>query len=82
MLGASDLVGRDEFLRLLYGAQVSLEVASWRRSSDSSSESRMGVLAGFYGGLTDTLVSRMTEIVMAFPLLLFVIALATTVGDG
>ncbi len=37
----------------------------------------MGTLAGFYGGLIDTVVSRMTEIVMAFPLLLFAIALAS-----
>ena len=36
----------------------------------------LGTLAGFYGGLMDTVVSRMTEIVMAFPLLLFAIGIA------
>ena len=36
----------------------------------------LGTLAGFYGGLIDTVVSRMTEIVMAFPLLLFAIGIA------
>ena len=36
----------------------------------------MGSIAGFYGGWTDTVISRITEIVMAFPVLLFVIALA------
>jgi len=41
----------------------------------------LGTLAGFYGGVLDTVVSRMTEIVMAFPLLLFAIALAATIGD-
>ena len=40
-----------------------------------------GMLAGYYGGATDTLVSRLTEIIMAFPLLLFLIALSATVGD-
>jgi peptide/nickel transport system permease protein len=81
VLGASDLVGRDEFLRVLYGAQVSLEVAIVATIIGLFVGVVMGVLAGFYGGLIDTLVSRMTEIVMAFPLLLFAIALATTVGD-
>ena len=41
----------------------------------------MGAIAGFYGGWTDTMISRLTEIVMAFPVLLFVIALASTAGD-
>jgi peptide/nickel transport system permease protein len=81
VLGASDLVGRDEFLRVLYGAQVSLEVALAATVIGLFIGVVMGVLAGYYGGLIDTLVSRMTEIVMAFPLLLFAIALASTVGD-
>jgi peptide/nickel transport system permease protein len=81
VLGASDLVGRDEFLRVLYGAQVSLEVAITATIVGLFIGIVMGTLAGFYGGLMDTLVSRMTEIVMAFPLLLFAIALASTVGD-
>ena len=41
----------------------------------------MGSLAGFYGGWTDTLISRITEITMCFPYLLFVIAVASTVGS-
>jgi peptide/nickel transport system permease protein len=41
----------------------------------------MGAMAGFYGGWIDTAISRLTEIVMAFPVLLFIIALASTVGD-
>jgi len=41
----------------------------------------MGALAGFYGRWIDTVVSRVTEIVMAFPVLLFIIALASTIGD-
>jgi peptide/nickel transport system permease protein len=41
----------------------------------------MGAIAGYFGGAIDTVVSRITEIVMAFPVLLFIIALASTVGD-
>ena len=81
VLGASDLVGRDEFLRLLAGAQVSLEVGILSTIVGLTLGLVSGLLAGFYGGLTDTLVSRLTEIVMAFPLLLFLIALGATLGD-
>jgi peptide/nickel transport system permease protein len=41
----------------------------------------MGAIAGYFGGWMDTAVSRVTEIVMAFPVLLFIIALASTLGD-
>jgi ABC-type dipeptide/oligopeptide/nickel transport system permease subunit len=42
----------------------------------------MGLLGGYFRGGIDTLVSRLTEIVMAFPLLLFAIALASTLGQS
>ena len=41
----------------------------------------MGLIAGYYRGSVDTVVSRLTEIVMAFPYLLFVIAVSATVGE-
>ena len=81
VLGASDLVGRDEFLRLLYGARVSLEVGILATTFGLMLGVITGMLAGYYGGATDTLVSRLTEIIMAFPLLLFLIAISATVGD-
>jgi peptide/nickel transport system permease protein len=81
VLGASDSLGRDELLRLLYGAQVSLEVAVLATIVGVVFGVMLGVVAGFYGGVIDMIVSRLTEIVMAFPLLLFAIALASTVGD-
>jgi ABC-type dipeptide/oligopeptide/nickel transport system permease subunit len=81
ILGGSDSLGRDEFLRLLYGAQVSLEVAVFATILGVAVGVTLGLIAGFYAGWIDTLVSRLTDIVMAFPLLLFAIALASTVGD-
>jgi peptide/nickel transport system permease protein len=81
VLGASDLVGRDEFLRLLAGAQVSLEVGILSTIVGLALGLALGLLAGFYGGAADTIVSRLTEIVMAFPLLLFLIAISATLGD-
>ena len=81
ILGGDGQLGRDEFLRLLYGAQVSLEVAIGATLVSLIVGVLMGALAGYYGGWIDTIVSRVTDIVMAFPLLLFIIALASTVGD-
>ena len=40
----------------------------------------LGAIAGYYRGWADTVISRLTEITMAFPALLFIIALASTVG--
>jgi peptide/nickel transport system permease protein len=81
ILGGDGQLGRDEFLRLLYGAQVSLEVAVGATLMSMLIGVVMGSIAGYHGGWIDTIVSRITEIVMAFPLLLFIIALASTVGD-
>jgi peptide/nickel transport system permease protein len=81
ILGGDGQLGRDEFLRLLYGAQVSLEVAIGATVLSMLIGVVMGSVAGYHGGWIDTIVSRVTEIVMAFPLLLFIIALASTVGD-
>jgi peptide/nickel transport system permease protein len=80
ILGADGVTGRDEFLRLLYGAQVSLEVAGIATIMGMFIGVTMGSFAGYFGGGIDMFVSRLTEIVMAFPLLLFAIALASTVG--
>jgi len=80
VLGASDRLGRDELLRILNGAQVSLEVAIFSTILTMFIGVLMGAAAGYYRGLTDTVVSRVTEITMAFPALLFIIALAATVG--
>jgi peptide/nickel transport system permease protein len=81
VLGAADTLGRDEFLRLLYGARVSLEVAIGATLLSMLIGVLLGSIAGYFRGGIDAIISRVTEIVMAFPLLLFVIALAATAGD-
>src|SRR4051812_34129477 len=82
ILGADSTLGRDEFLRLLYGAQVSFEVALLATLGSISIGILLGSMAGYFRGWVDTIVSRVTEITMAFPALLFIIALASTVGDS
>jgi peptide/nickel transport system permease protein len=81
VLGADGSLGRDEFLRLLYGARVSLEVAVLSTIGVMTIGVLMGTVAGYFRGWIDTVISRIIEITMAFPALLFIIALAATVGD-
>jgi peptide/nickel transport system permease protein len=81
-LGADSTLGRDEFLRLLYGARVSFEVALLATLGSMTIGILMGSMAGYFRGWVDTVISRVTEITMAFPFVLFTIALASTIGDS
>jgi peptide/nickel transport system permease protein len=80
VLGADGLTGRDEFLRLLYGARVSFEVAVFSTLIGVLVGVLLGATAGYYGGVLDMVVSRLTELVMVFPFVLFAIALSATAG--
>jgi peptide/nickel transport system permease protein len=80
VLGATNRLGQDEFLRLLYGARISLEVAVLSTIGVMIIGVLLGAAAGYFRGATDTVISRLTEITMAFPLLIFVISLAATIG--
>jgi len=80
ILGGDSTLGRDEFLRVLYGAQVSLEVGLGATFLSMTLGLLLGAAAGFFGGWMDTGISRLTEITMALPFLLVVIALAATLG--
>src|SRR5205085_5513676 len=60
ILGADSTLGRDEFLRLLYGAQVSFEVAILATFGAISIGVLLGAIAGYFRGWVDTIVSRVT----------------------
>ena len=81
VLGADGLLGRDEFLRILYGARVSLEVAVLSTLGVMIIGVALGTIAGYFRGWIDTIISRIIEVTMAFPALLFIIALAATIGN-
>jgi ABC-type dipeptide/oligopeptide/nickel transport system permease subunit len=79
-LGADGSLGRDLFLRLLYGAQTSLEVALLATAWSVGLGVIMGLMAGYFRGWVDTVVSRLIEVVMVFPALLFIIAVRVVAG--
>jgi peptide/nickel transport system permease protein len=81
VLGADGSLGRDEFLRLLYGGRVSLEVALLSTIGVMSIGVVVGAVAGYYRGAADTVISRVIDVTMAFPATLFIVALSATAGD-
>jgi ABC-type dipeptide/oligopeptide/nickel transport system permease subunit len=81
VLGGDGPLGRDELLRLLYGGRVSLLVALGATALALSIGVVLGSLAALAGGAVDWAVSRLTEMVMAFPVLLLLILLGSTVSD-
>jgi peptide/nickel transport system permease protein len=82
VLGADGRLGRDEALRLLYGGRVSLTVAVGAALLALTVGFLFGTLAGFFGGIMDSTISRFTDLVMAFPMLLFLVLIGSTVSGG
>lgn len=76
----TDSLGRDMLARLMQGILISLTVAVLVEIVDIGMGVLIGVLAGYYGGWIDQVLARVTDIVFAFPGLLFVILLTGIFG--
>jgi peptide/nickel transport system permease protein len=72
-----DPVGRDVFARVIYGAQVSLTVAFVGTGLSVVFGTMLGTLAGFYRGWVDTILARTLDVLLAFPVLLLGLGLAS-----
>lgn len=80
-LGYDDL-GRDVLARVAAGAQVSILVAVMVTSVTLSAGTFLGLLAGYYGGWVDRILTHITDIFLAFPGILLAIAFAAVLGPG
>lgn len=79
--GTDDL-GRDIFSRILYGASISLAVGFSAVILSVIVGSFLGIIAGYYGRWVDTVISRLFDIMLAFPSILLAIAIVSILGPN
>jgi peptide/nickel transport system permease protein len=77
-----DELGRDILARVLAGARISFAVGLAVVSVSASVGTVLGATAGYFGGITDDLISRVIDILLAFPGLLLAIALVAVLGPS
>jgi peptide/nickel transport system permease protein len=82
LLGVEPVNGRDLFSRVVYGSRISLLIAFLATSLSVFIGTFFGIVAGYFGGWVDTLISRAMDLFLAFPLLVFALALAGVVPDS
>ncbi len=78
----TDKIGRDSYSRLVYGAQISLSVGIIATTLQVFLGLLFGSISGYYGGLVDTIIMRLTEVVMSFPFLLICITMSVLLGPS
>jgi peptide/nickel transport system permease protein len=78
----TDSTGRDLLVRILYGARISLFVGVVTTFVASAFGVTIGLMAGYFGGVIDTILARFTDAVLAFPYVVLAIALAVVFGPS
>ncbi|TIQ34507.1 MAG: ABC transporter permease [Mesorhizobium sp.] len=78
----TDSLGRDLLSRLIFGGRIAFIVAFAAASAACIVGSALGLIAGYFGGWADRIISRVVDVWMAFPPVLFAILLVAVLGTG
>lgn len=78
----TDPLGRDLLSRIIYGARISISAGALAVSVSMALGVLMGLLAGYYGGRVDTVISNAVNLMLAFPFLLLALAAVAVIGPG
>lgn len=78
----TDALGRDVWTRTLYGGRVSLTVGLAAAAISISIGVFLGAVSGYFGGKTDMITMRVTDVMMTFPPLIIMMTVASFVGPG
>jgi peptide/nickel transport system permease protein len=78
----TDHLGRDVMTRVIYGARVSLAAGVLTVLLSGVIGAAIGLLSGFYGGQIDAVLMRAADSTLAFPIILFALILAVTIGPS
>lgn len=78
----TDLTGRDVLSRLIHAAQVSLTVGIAAALLSTGLGLMLGLVAGYYRGWIDTVITRITEVILSYPLLVVIIIIVAVLGPG
>jgi peptide/nickel transport system permease protein len=81
-LGADGRLGRDEMVRLMYGGRISLFIGFLATLIATLLATTLGLLAGYYRGWADAVISRTMDVIWAFPVTLLAIALGLSLATG
>jgi peptide/nickel transport system permease protein len=78
----TDILGRDQLSRLIFGARTVLTVAPLSVAVAMIVGIAMGMLAGYYGGWIDVVISRISDVILAFPVLVLYVILIANIGPS
>ena len=81
MLG-TDTLGRDILSRIIYGSRISISIGLLVITISLAIGITMGLISGYFGGLIDTIIQRIVDTLLAFPYLIFALAIMAALGPG